>query len=148
MVCYTWAMNSRYLYAALALLAATALPATARGVNPMAYHVVYHGKDLGTWDTLSLGSSKHGTYDGSMFDSSNGPGFLTIALTRPASSEDGKSLFSSLPAGNDPLVVTALRDGKPNGVTTCPKSSASDFGIDDPKGTETITFACTAVSTE
>lgn len=141
-------MNFRYLYAALALLAATAVPAAARTVNPIAYHVVYHGKDLGTWNTLALGSSKHGTYDGSMFDSTNGPGFLTIALTRAASAEDGKSLFSSLPGGNDPLVVTALRDGKPGGVTTCPKSYVDDFGIDDPKGTETITFACTTVSTE
>ncbi len=141
-------MNSRYLYAALALLVATAVPATARGVNPVTYHVVYHGKDLGMWNTLALGSSKHGTYDGSMFDSTNGPGFLTIALTRPASAEDGTSLFSSLPAGNDPLVVTAMRDGKPGGVTTCPKSYVNDFGIDDPKKIETITFACTGVSTE
>jgi hypothetical protein len=141
-------MNSPYTFAALALLAATAVPAAARGVNPVTYHVVYHGKDLGTWNTLALGTSKHGTYDGSMFDSTNGPGFLTIALTRPASAEDGKSLFSSLPAGNDPLVVTALRNGKPSGATTCPKSYVDDFGIDDQKGIETITFACTAVSTE
>jgi len=116
-------------------------------LKPTAYHVVYHGKDLGTWNTLALGNSKHGTYDGSMFDSTNGPGFLTIVLTRPASTEDGKSLFSSLPAGNDPLVVTGLRDGKLNGVTMCSKSYVSDFGVDDPsKGTETITFACTSVS--
>jgi hypothetical protein len=141
-------MNSQYFCAALALVVATAAPATARGVNPVTYRVVYHGKDLGTWNTLALGSSKRGTYDGSAFDSSNGPGFLTIALTRAANVEDGKSLFSSLPAGNDPLVVTALRDGKPSGVTTCPKSFVDDFGIDDSKGTETISFACTAVSTE
>ncbi|HZZ00526.1 MAG TPA: hypothetical protein VFE36_13230, partial [Candidatus Baltobacteraceae bacterium] len=119
-VCYTCGMNLRYRCATLATLVAAPLPIGA-GVAPSTYHVVYHGKDLGMWDTLTIGCSKH----------------------------DRTKLFASLPAGNDPLVVTQTRNGKPNGVTTCPKSYVSDFGIDGStsKSTEAITFACTSVST-
>jgi hypothetical protein len=141
-------MNARYFCVALATLVAAPLPVGA-GVAPIAYHVVYHGKDLGMWDTLTIGSSKQGAYDGTSFDSSNGPGFLTLRLTRPETGDDRTKLFPSLPGGNDPLVVTQMRNGRPNGVTTCPKSFVSDFGIQGNPGktTEAITFACTSVST-
>jgi len=114
----------------------------------LTYHVVYNTKDLGTWNTLAQAKSTAGTYDGTSFDSSNGPGFPTLVLTRPLSAADRSSLFGSLPPANGPLTITSLKDGKPAGVTSCQKTTVANFDSqgDPGTGTETITFACTAIA--
>jgi hypothetical protein len=137
----------RLLFTAGVLLSAASLSPATFADTTATFHVVYNSKDMGTWKTLVLGKKKDGSYDGDAFDYSNGPGFLTVALSRPLSAADRSSLFSSLPPANGELVVTASQSGKPDAVTTCPKTTVSDFNSsgDPGTGTETITFACTAI---
>jgi hypothetical protein len=137
----------RLSLAAGLILVLSNLPSMTHAASPKTYTLTYGPKDLGTWDTLVLGKSKSGLYDGASFDSSNGPGFATVQLTRPLRAVDRQSLYSSLPPANGQLVVRTSQDGTTDLVTTCPKSTISDFGStgDPGTGTEEITFACTSI---
>jgi hypothetical protein len=128
----------------LALTNATTFAAAA----PLtAYHVVYGGKDLGTWTSMTIAKQK-GTYTSTTFDSSNGAGFQTISLARTMSAGD-QPLFASLPKPNVQLVVTTLKAGKAVSVTTCPTANAWSTGTtgDPGTGTANISFACMSIST-
>lgn len=113
------------------------------------YRVTYGAKDLGMWSTLAIGKNASGTYDGTNFDATSGPGFRTVALSRSLTATNRRGLWSSLPAPNVTLVVRASKNGKILSATTCPKAQASDFSSsgDPGSGSEVITFACTSVST-
>ena len=111
------------------------------------YHVVYGGKDLGAWTTMTR-AKQSGTYTSTTFDSSNGPGFQTLSFTRLMSAAD-QPMFAALPKPNVALVVTILQSGKAVSVTTCPTANAWSTGTtgDPGTGTANISFACMSIST-
>jgi len=130
------------------LLALTPTPSPAQSGSRHAYQVNYGPKDLGTWSKFTLGRSKTGIYDGSMFQSDGGKGFLTVTLSRTLTAGDRQSLFDSIPSANDALVIHELFNGQTRSVITCPKAMKDTMDASGDPGTaiETLTFACTQVA--
>lgn len=138
----------RFSIALSTLVVLASAPSFAHTKAATTYHLVYGTKDVGTWNLLTVGRQKSGTYDGSTFDSTNGPGFPTVTLTRRSNAADLSGLFSSLSAVRGRLTVTTYTGAKATAVTTCPKAVLDSFGVPgNPRTTpETIVFACTSVS--
>jgi hypothetical protein len=131
---------------AFVLLSASAPATTMSGT--VSYHVAFGAQNLGTWNTMVLGKTKSGMYDGSAFDSSNGPGYPTITFTRALIAADGQGLYSSIKSGTDiVLVVQSRKNGKLVATTTCLKASPTDFAAYPSTKLESLTFTYTETST-
>ncbi len=128
-------------------LAATLAPVPGAAQSTV-YAVTYGTRDLGTWTTMTLGRNATGTYDGTTFDSSKGPGFATVTLTRALTAADRTALWPSLTERNVRLVVRQMRGAKLAGTIACSVATPSDSAANgDPgKGTYALTFACKAIS--
>lgn len=140
----------RWAAIALGLLVVVpGVPLFARAGPSQVYQVTYGGRDLGAWSGVAQGKSTTGSYDGTSFESSGGPGFATVTLTRLLTAADRQSLWSSLPSGNGSLVVREMRGGATVSVMTCPKAMPDTFDASGNPGqaTETLVFACTAIAT-
>ncbi len=123
--------------------------ATVLAAVVITYHVVYGAKDMGTWTTMEKVQQKNGTYTSTTFDSSSGPGYPTITLTRPMSTTD-TNLGASVPEPNVRLAVTTLKNGKSVSVMVCPTARVFNIGTtgDPGTGTTNVTFACMPAGTE
>lgn len=124
-------------------------PLSLQASQKVTFSVKYGTVNLGSWDHYAAGKSKAGQYDGASFDSSNGPGFATVTLARPANSVDEKNLFASLKPAHMRLVVQARKGSVVVSTVTCEKAMPSDFGVngDPSKVPEVLVFACTKIVT-
>jgi len=125
------------------------VPLSAQPSEKVTFSVKYGTLNLGTWDSYASGWSKTGLYDGASFDSSDGPGFATVTLTRPANAADQKGLYHSLTPNHMRLVVEARKESVIVSTVTCEKALPADFEINGDLGSapEVLTFACTKIST-
>ena len=140
-------LHQQSLLALVALAYLTTAPALAQS-HATTYHLVYGGKDLGEWTSMKQDRSPIGTYDGTNFDPTNGSGFARLQFIRKMTAPDRASLWSSLPSGNNALVVTAMQGTKAVGVTSCKQAERDEFDASGDVGTadETLTFACAGVT--
>jgi hypothetical protein len=123
------------------------VPAAVQPAQTVTFSVTYGTVKLGTWDRYVAGKSKAGLYDGATFDSSNGPGFARVSLTRAVNAADLKDLFATLTPSDQRLVVQGRKNGKVVSTTVCEKSTVSDFGPDDRDNKlETLNFACAKIT--
>jgi len=125
------------------------VPAAVQPSEKVTFSVKYGTLNLGTWDRFATGKSKVGIYDGSTFNSSDGPGFGTITLARRSNAADLKGLFATIKPPNVPLVVQARKKNVVVSTTTCEKAVPSDFGTNGAVGTapEVLVFACSYFTT-
>jgi len=126
-----------------------AMPIATWSAQTMTYSVKYGTVNLGAWNHYAAGKSKVGKYDGSAFDSSNGPGFPTVTLSRPSDAADLSGLFATLKPPNVPLTIQVRKKNVIVSTVTCEKAIPSDFGPGSGTGkmSEVLVFACNKIVT-
>lgn len=139
----------RHFWIALGLLLILPCTAALGQTGAPSYQVTFGAKNLGMWNTVKQGRSKIGMYDGVSFDSSTGPGFVTVTLSRTLTDADKKGLWVAIGGDSSRLVIRTMRGGTAVLVTTCAKAIRSTLEASGDPGhaMTTLAFACTTIAT-
>jgi hypothetical protein len=137
----------RYFLAVAALLFAAGSPALAdNGLTT--YHITYGTHDLGTWNSMRMGTER-GEYTPTTFMAfTNGPGFKSLSFNRPYADPNDQKVLAGAQPPDVALTVDIVRGGQTVRVLTCKTSRLYSYGTqgDVGKGTESAQFGCLAIA--